>query len=92
MREAHEVPGLDNHGAEQAMDGDRHPVGRPPLIQKVAFGLGAAVLAGAVVVAIPAGTTSRAAGRPLLTSVSLSAAINSLAGEQAAETTCCGQP
>jgi hypothetical protein len=90
MREAHEVPGLDSRGAEQATDGDRHPAGRPQLIQKVAFGLGAAVLAGAVVVAIPAGTTSRAAGGLVLTSVSLSAAINGFAGEHAAETTCCG--
>jgi hypothetical protein len=91
MREAHEVPGLDSHVAEQATDGDRHQAGRPQLIQKVAFGLGAAVLAGAVVVAIPAGTTSRAAaGGPVLTSVSLSAAINGFAGEHAAETTCCG--
>ncbi|HEY6789955.1 MAG TPA: hypothetical protein VI365_21860 [Trebonia sp.] len=91
MREAHEVRGLDSYVAEQATGGDRHPVGRPQLIQKVAFGLGAAVLAGAVVVAIPAGTTSRAAaGGPVLTSISLGAAINSLAGEHAAETTCCG--
>ncbi len=90
MHEAHEVPGLDGHVAEQATNGDRHPAGRPQLIHKVAFGLGAAVLAGAVVVAIPVGTTSRAAGGHVLTSVSLGAAINGLAGEQAAETTCCG--
>jgi hypothetical protein len=52
--------------------------GYPQLIQKVAFGLGAAVLAGAVVVA-----------NPLLTSVSLSAAINDV-GADTPLTTCCG--
>jgi hypothetical protein len=64
--------------------------GYPQLIQKVAFGLGAAVLAGAVVVAIPAATPARAPGSGLvLTSVSLSAAINDV-GADTPLTTCCG--
>ncbi|HEX4833574.1 MAG TPA: hypothetical protein VH478_21060 [Trebonia sp.] len=83
MREAHEV--------QPATAADRSPAGRPLLIQKVAFGLGAAVLAGAVVVAIPAGATTRAAGgEHVLTSVSLGAAISGVSGD-ATETTCCGQ-
>jgi hypothetical protein len=63
---------------------------QPPLVRKVTFGLGAALLAGAVLAAIPAADAAGAAGgEHAYATVGLGAAINQPSGNYL--TTCCGQ-
>lgn len=66
--------------------------GKVRLLPKVTFGLGAAVLAGAVVVTVPAAPVAAgAAGTGTVTvTVGLGAVINAVTGTGMSQTTCCG--
>jgi hypothetical protein len=82
----------DSGPAHQAGEaGPRAPSGAARLFPKVTFGLGAAVLAGVVVVSVPpVPLAARAAGQPVMaTTAGLGPAINAV-GASAIETTCCG--
>jgi hypothetical protein len=60
------------------------------LFPKVTFGLGAAVLAGVMVVLVPAEAHPNVpAGGHVITTIALDAVINAAAGIAAYETTCC---
>jgi hypothetical protein len=59
----------------------------PQLMQKIGFGLGAALLAGAVVVTAPSGVSGASRGGYLVTSVALTSPINGVQGPYL--TTCC---
>ena len=60
------------------------------LLPKVTFGLGAAVLAGAVAVTVPTAPAATGAARTVTVTVGLGAAINAVTGTSVAMTTCCG--
>lgn len=65
----------------------------PRLIPKVTFGLGAAILAGVVVVSVAPSASAGAAGAErVVTTGALSGAINAAGGVgmAGAQTTCCG--
>jgi hypothetical protein len=66
----------------------RRAAGAPYLFQKVAFGLGAAVLAGASVVALPSGAADASSPEGYtVTSVTLGSAIMDVIGPK--HTACC---
>jgi len=67
-----------------------HQTGKARLLPKVTFGLGAAVLAGVVVVTVPAAPTATGAAGTVTTTAALSAAINAVTGAGILQTTCCG--
>jgi hypothetical protein len=72
----------------------RRPSGHGRLLPKVTFGLGAAVLAGAVAVTVPAAPAAAAAAGSatgtVTVTVGLGAVINVVAGTGMLQTTCCG--
>jgi hypothetical protein len=83
----HENRAEDQTGAERV----RRAAGPPQLFQKVAFGLGAAVLAGASVVTVPSGVAD--AGSPdgyVVASVTLAPAITGVIRPNL--TACCAVP
>jgi hypothetical protein len=59
----------------------------PQPMKKIGFGLGAALLAGAVVVMAPSGVSGASSGDYLVTSVALTSPINGVQGRYL--TTCC---
>lgn len=59
--------------------------GKARLLPKVTFGLGAAVLAGVVVVTVPTAPA-------VPTTAGLGAVINAITGNSLFQTTCCGSP
>ena len=75
-----------------AKPGERRSPGRFGLLPKVTFGLGAAALAGAVVVTVPSApaATGAAGGGTVTVTVGLGAAINAVTGTSVSITTCCG--
>jgi hypothetical protein len=77
---------------QTATPGERRSPGKFGLLPKVTFGLGAAALAGAVVVTVPAAPAANgAAGTATVTvHVGLGAAINAVTGTSVSITTCCG--
>lgn len=60
------------------------------LLPKVTFGLGAAALAGAMVVTVPAATAATGAAGSVTVSVGLGAPINAVSAAGLYITTCCG--
>jgi len=75
----------------QGETGHRAPSGAARLLPKVTFGLGAAVLAGVVIVSVPTvPPAARSAGQPVVaTTAGLGAPLNAV-GASELETTCCG--
>jgi hypothetical protein len=72
---------------------ERRPPGKARLLPKVTFGLGAAVLAGVVVVTVPASATAAGAAGIVTTTAGLGAPINAVTGPSLFLTTCCvGHP
>ncbi len=69
---------------------ERRSSGQVGLLPKVTFGLGAAVLAGAMVVTVPTAPAATGAARTVTVTVGLGAAINALTGTSVSMTTCCG--
>ena len=67
-----------------------HQTGKALLLPKVTFGLGAAVLAGVVVVTVPAAPVAVGAAGTVTTTAALGAAINAVTGNGIFQTTCCG--
>lgn len=67
----------------------RRSVAKARLLPKVTFGLGAAVLAGVVVVTVPAASTTTGATGSTTTTVGLGAVINAITGNGILQTTCC---
>jgi hypothetical protein len=61
------------------------------LLPKVTFGLGAAVLAGVVVVSVPTAPAATGATGSVTTTVGLGAVINAVTGNGIFQTTCCGE-
>jgi hypothetical protein len=81
----------DNSVAQQTSNaGEQRSSGKARLLPKVTFGLGAAVLAGVVVVTVPVTTTAVGAAGTLTTTAGLGAAINAVTGNGIFQTTCCG--
>jgi hypothetical protein len=60
------------------------------LLPKVTFGLGAAALAGAMVVTVPAASATTGAAGSVAVTVGLGAAINAVSATGLSITTCCG--
>lgn len=82
----------DNSVAQQTgIAGEQRPSGKARLLPKVTFGLGAAVLAGVVVVTVPTAPTATGAAGRTTTTVGLGAVINSVTGNGIFQTTCCGE-
>jgi hypothetical protein len=69
---------------------ERRSSGKVRLLPKVTFGLSAAVLAGVVVVTVPAAPTATVAAGTLTTTAGLGAVINAVTGNGIFQTTCCG--
>jgi hypothetical protein len=70
---------------------ERQRRGMIRLLPKVTFGLSAAVLAGVVVVTVPAAPSAVGEAAPqVMTTAGLGAVINVVTGSAARETTCCG--
>ena len=70
---------------------ERPPRGLARLLPTVTFGLSAAVLAGVVVVTVPAAPSTAGQAAPqVMTTAGLGAVINVVTGSAARETTCCG--
>jgi len=85
----------ENRAAHQNGDlAERRSGGRARLLPQVTFGLGAAVLAGAVAVTVPAasaaGPAAGGASGTVTVTVGLGAVINAVAGTGMLQTTCCG--
>ena len=70
---------------------ERRSSGKVRLLPKVTFGLGAAVLAGVVVVTVPAAPTAAGAAGNVTTTAGLGAVINAVTGNGIFQTTCCGE-
>ena len=64
--------------------------GKVGLLPKVTFGLGAAALAGAMVVTVPAASATTGAAGSVAVTVGLGAAINAVSATGLSITTCCG--
>ena len=83
----------ENENSAERQTGEldqRRQSARARLLPKVTFGLSAAVLALAVVVAVPiAPSAVGAAGQRVMTTVGLDAVINSVVSSP--QTTCCGE-
>jgi hypothetical protein len=75
---------------QNAQPGERRSPGKAGLLPKVTFGLGTAVLAGAVAVAGPAAPAATGAAGTATVTVGLGAVINAITGTGMAQTTCCG--
>ena len=69
---------------------ERRSPGKVRLLPKVTFGLGAAVLAGVVVVTVPTASTATGATGTVSTTAGLGAVINAVTGNGIFQTTCCG--
>ena len=69
---------------------ERRLPGKVRLLPKVTFGLGAAVLAGVVVVTVPTAPTATGAVGSVTTTAGLGAVINAVTGNGIFQTTCCG--
>jgi hypothetical protein len=81
----------ENSGAHQSGELEEQRLsGRVRLLPKVTFGLGAAVLAGVVVVTVPTAPTAAGAAGTVTTTVGLGAVINAVTGNGIFQTTCCG--
>jgi hypothetical protein len=82
----------ENSGAHQIGElGEQRASGKVRLLPKVTFGLGAAVLAGVVVVTVPSASTVTGAAGSVTTTVGLGAVINAVSGNSMFLTTCCGE-
>ena len=82
----------ENSGEHQSGElEERRLSGKIRLLPKVTFGLGAAVLAGVVVVTVPAAPTATGAAGTLTTTAGLGAVINAVTGNGISQTTCCGE-
>lgn len=84
---------IDNENSIERQAGELDELrssGRARLLPRVTFGLGAAVLAGVVVVTVPAAPTAAGAAGTVTTTVGLGAVINGVTGNGIFQTTCCG--
>ena len=83
----------ENENSAQHQTGEleeRPSSGKVRLLPKVTFGLGAAVLAGVVVVTVPTAPAVVGAAGTVSTTAGLGAVINAVTGNGIFQTTCCG--
>ena len=69
---------------------ERRSSGKVRVLPRVTFGLGAALLAGVVVVTVSPAPTATGAAATVATTAGLGAAVNAVTGNGMLLTTCCG--